>query len=278
MIKVNGIPIRTETFPNRETKVKDFISQVKTPDCLVELKYESDQDLINLMFIKNRLDDLGKSPSLFVRYMPYSRMDRQIEGDLFTLKYVAGFIAKMGFTKVTVMEPHSSATLDLLRAQGVNANVIYPTKKWVQQIMGQDNYTNRDHVAFPDKGAQMRYHDIEQTLPNVLTFDKVRDPYTGKIQGIDLASGAVNKASKCIILDDLCSRGGTFMAVGDKLKTSGAKQVDLLVAHCEDTIFDGDLLKKDSPVDTIYTSDSLLTKLHPKIKLMEVKNEIQQIS
>lgn len=278
MIKVNGTPILTRQFPNRETKYKDFAQDVTTTKCLVELKYESDKDLIDVMFVKKRLDDLGKSSNLFVWYMPYSRMDRQIDGDLFTLKYVSAFIASLGFKKVTVMEPHSKATVDLLRQHGVNAHDIYPTKDWARDVMLEEGFAPCDHIVYPDKGAQARYADM--MLQNILTFDKIRDSQTGKIQRISLATGSVNKHSKCIILDDICAKGGTFMGVGDILKTNGASKVILLVAHCEDTIFDGDILKADSPIDGVYTSDSILTKSHPKIKKLNLRSDCygQEIS
>jgi len=261
MIKINGVPIQTERFPNNETKYKDFAQNVKPADCLVELKFESDKDLIDLMFIKKRLDAIGKSSNLFVWYMPYSRMDRQIEGDLFTLDYVTDFIAGLGFKKVTVMEPHSRATMDLFKKHGQNAQDVYPTKDWIKNMPA-------DHVVYPDGGAQQRYADVE--LENIVAFKKTRDPQTGRILRIEHDYGDVTKRSKCIILDDLCSKGGTFIGVGDTLKTMGAERVDLMVAHCEETIFDGDILKNGSPIDTVYTSDSILVGEHPKIKKLNI--------
>jgi len=269
MLKINGKTIVTEKYPNNETKVKDFIGELETNEDLLELKYETDEDLIALMFTKKRLDEMDRKTKLFIWYMPYSRMDREIAGDLFTLKYVCDFISTLNFEQVTVMEPHSHKTVDLFREFGVNVRDIYPVKDWVYEVMDDINFKPNDHIVYPDKGAKDRYADI--ALPNLLTFDKKRNPETGQIEGIELEDGTVNQDSSCIIIDDLCSRGGTFMGVGKTLKENGAKNVSLLVAHCEDAIFDGGILKEDSPIDMVYTSNSILTGTHPGIKTLTLR-------
>jgi len=237
-------------------------------EVLLKFKYSTDKDLVELASTKQRLDELNKKVNLFVWYMPYSRMDREIPGDLFTLKYVTDFISKLNFNKVSVMEPHSSKTVDLFKKHGVKIKDIYPTKDWLHEVMAKQKFTSLDHVVFPDKGARERYSDID--VPNVLTFDKKRNPETGKIEGIELKEGQVNEKRQCIIIDDLCSKGGTFMGVGGSLKQRGVGEVNLLVAHCEDAIFDGAILKQDSPINKVYTSESILTKAHPNIKILSL--------
>lgn len=269
MIKINGKTIVSEKFPNKETKVIDFIENVNHDKCLLELKYESDEDLVALMFAKKRLDEKGFKTKLFIWYMPYSRMDREMPGNLFTLKYTCEFISSLNFLEVIVMEPHSDKTIENFKNYGTNIKDIYPVKDWVYEVMKEENFTSRDHIVYPDKGARARYADVN--LPNLLTFDKKRNIETGVIESIALRDGEVNKGSKCIIIDDLCSKGGTFMSVGKSLKEMGVKEISLLVAHCEDTIFKGDLLKENSPIDVIYTSDSILTESHPKIKKLALE-------
>lgn len=269
MLKINGNIIVTEKYPNHETKVKDFIGNIDKDECLLELKYETDEDLIALMFAKKRLDTMGIKTKLFIWYMPYSRMDRDITGDLYTLNYICEFIGILSFEQVIVMEPHSQQTVTLLKKYGVNVKDIYPVKEWIYQVMTETNFGLLDHIVYPDKGAQNRYADIE--LPNLITFDKTRNSQTGEIEAISLSDGNINKNSSCIIIDDLCSKGGTFISVGNTLKEYGVKNISLLVAHCEDTVFDGYLLNNDSPIDMIYTSNSILTRTHSKIKQLPLE-------
>ena len=65
-----------------------------------------------------------------------------------------------------------------------------------------------------------------------------------------------------LIVDDLCSRGGTFIEASKKLKAQGAEKISLLVAHCENNVFTGELF---AHIDILYTAESNLLKPHPQI-------------
>jgi phosphoribosylpyrophosphate synthetase len=58
-------------------------------------------------------------------------------------------------------------------------------------------------------------------------------------------------------MDDLCSYGGTFVRAGHLLKEGGSGNIDLLVAHCEGSVTQGDLAKITSPIKRIYASESM---------------------
>lgn len=277
MIRFNGYEVLTEAYPNNETKVKEsFIEYIKNEHNVLEFKYFEDGDLITLMFAKKRLDELGVSCVLFIWYMPYSRMDRKIDEDLFTLQYVCTFINWLNFEKVVVMEPHSKPTLNLLE----RAKAVYPATDWLEAIKQEIGFDDeKDHIVFPDKGAAARYIDSKYEeigkdgpYKNVCVFEKKRDPFTGylDIKNMKIKYGTVNPGSKCIIIDDLCSKGGTFEGAGNALKNAGASEVVLVVSHCERKIFEGVLLDKDSPISKIYTSESIMDLYHPKIKYMHV--------
>ena len=60
------------------------------------------------------------------------------------------------------------------------------------------------------------------------------------------------------------------MGVASDLKKRGAKKIILMVAHTEDTVFDGPLLSEGSPIDELYTSASILTKMSDKITIYEI--------
>lgn len=275
MIKLNGETIVTEKFPNNETKVKDFIA--KKCDNIVELKYESDADLILLMFVKKEIDAWCVPSKLFIWYMPYSRMDRKIDGDLFTLQYISDFLAWLNFDSICIMEPHSEVTEKEIKLSieynNVNTKIhtIYPACDWLPAVQKEINFTENDHIVFPDKGAAARYKD--KGYENVCIMEKKRNPATGQIISMALKEGHVNPGSKCIIIDDLCSKGGTFAWAASILKDLGASEVYLIVTHCEETIFAGALLNSGSPIEKVYTSSSMMEKSHLKIKYMDVDVE-----
>jgi len=266
MIILNKHQLITEQFPNGETKVKDFDQWIKA-DNLLEFTYQEDGDLIRLFFVKKRLEEAGASCKLWIRYMPYSRMDRKIEGDLFTLKYVAAFINSLQFDKVYVIEPHSETTLTLLE----NSVAIYPALDWLPKLMEKLEFSDNDRIVFPDKGAAARY--LNSGYEDACVFEKQRNPQTGRIEAMKLKTGNIVKGAKCIIVDDLCSAGGTFLWAGKILKEMGASEIYLLVTHCEPRIFKGTLLEEDSPIDLVFTTDSMMNTTHPKLNYINLTTE-----
>ena len=266
MITLNKQQIVTEQFPNNETKIKDFESIIKEKN-LLEFTYREDGDLIRLMFVKRRIEEKSAECVLVMNYMPYSRMDRKIDGDLFTLQYVCRLINDLNFSRVYVIEPHSSKTTELLE----RSEAIYPAQSWLPEIMSAMSFTDNDRIVFPDKGAASRYKDCNYN--NICIFEKTRNPLTGQIENMILKEGSLPQGAKCIIVDDLCSAGGTFAWAGNILKDMGASDVRLVVTHCEPTIFSGKLLDDNSPIDLMYTSRSMMDTEHPKINYIKVNIE-----
>ena len=226
-----------------------------------------------MMFVKKHLDEFKVPCTLFIWYMPYSRMDRKIEGDVFTLKYMCDFINWLKFEKVIVMEPHSEKTIQMLE----RVTDIYPVTDWIKDVQEKIGFTEKDHIVFPDRGAFLRYGDME--YKNVCIMEKKRNPITGKIEYMGLREGQVNLGSKCIIIDDICSKGGTAAWASKILRELGASEVYLLIAHCEKTVLKVKLLEGDCPFDKVYTSKSIMNRKHPKIEYLDfdVKNSLHNM-
>ena len=69
-----------------------------------------------------------------------------------------------------------------------------------------------------------------------------------------------------LIVDDICSKGGTFYYSAKELKELGAKEVYLYISHCENSIFEGELLTGDW-VDKVFTTDSIFAGEHEKVEV-----------
>lgn len=254
MIKVNGNKVIFEKFPNGETRmVVDNINS--NIDNEVDFKYEDDGDLIKLMFVKNYIDSKNTHSysSLNIYYMPYSRQDRVEGNSAFTLKYITKFINGLGFNKVTVIEPHSNVTpalLDNVESKFINLKLL---EKVTEHI---DFYHLLDYLVFPDEGASKRYGELHGF--NVLVGHKIRDFSSGEILSLDLIGDNNKAGTKALIVDDLSSYGGTFVATAKELKSKfGIEEVYLLVAHAENSIFKGKLFEH---VDKVFTTNSILTE------------------
>jgi ribose-phosphate pyrophosphokinase len=265
MIKLNDIELEFITFPNGETKVngEQIHKLIKTTliraNDYVTLKYEDDKDLIRLMFVKKYLDEINIHVNLKILYMPYSRMDRVEGQSVFTLKYVSQFINSLNFAKVDIFEPHSDVTCALVDKN----KSIYSTIDLLPRVIKETNFDiEKDYIYFPDNGAEKRYSKNIK-FKNQLVGIKHRNFETGKIERLQVVGDIKEKGFKAIIIDDLCSYGGTFIMGAEKLRELGATEIYLLVTHCEESIYKGEILKTDL-IDKVFTTDSILKETNNK--------------
>jgi ribose-phosphate pyrophosphokinase len=274
MILLNGKEVEFEVFPNGESKLiyDSMEKSYSSEENVLLFKYRSDGDLIRLAMVKDFLDYLEVSSRLVMSYMPYSRMDRGTkENPHFTLKVIGKFINNLNFLKVYVIEPHSDVTggvLDNYIPYYINFQLL----PLVEKEIGFDK--DIDFLFFPDAGAQKRYNSLKGYKQ--LVGHKNRDFNTGEITGLEVVGdlGYVSQGlrdEKILIVDDLCSKGGTFLHSANKLKELGFWDINLLVAHCENSIFQGELLKDRSSIRKIFTTDSILTLGTTQIKTYKLE-------
>ncbi|MFD0587645.1 ribose-phosphate pyrophosphokinase [Paenibacillus sp. GCM10027627] len=263
MIKLNGKVLDFEKFPNGETRVNGEQINVYQEDVnQIEFKYKDDSDLIKLLFVKRHLDKLNTRTYLIVYYMPYSRMDR-VEGDsVFTLKYVSELINSLNFEQVTIVEPHSDVTPALIN----KSKAIYPSLNLLKDVVKEVGFNaDTDYLFFPDQGAAKRYSKIEG-YKSLVGF-KERDFQTGQINSLQLVGEKPQHGFKAIIVDDLCSFGGTFILSAEQLKAAGATEIYLLVAHCEESIYKGKIFNTDL-INKVFTTNTIIKESkNEKIKL-----------
>lgn len=261
MIKLNGVKVDTFHFPNNELGFKSSIfPQAKFNDTrgnkidvqTLELYYDSDSDLLTLLFVRNHLRTFPFD--LHIPYFPYSRMDRTENNSVFTLKSVAELINSMNFDRVFIDEPHSDVVMALVN----NAIAINRTEELFEEMCATTGDWRSGYIYYPDAGAEKRYskrikHD------KVLVGMKTRDFATGKITGLQVHGDQDLKGAPVVILDDLCSKGGTFVLGAKALKERNAGNIILVVAHCENAIYDGEILSCGL-FHKVYTTDNLLTR------------------
>jgi ribose-phosphate pyrophosphokinase len=114
MIKINDQIVMDGIFPNNEIWIKNNLIKNNSAVNFVELFYESDSDLIKLYMVKNELDRYGTKSILSIKYMPYSRMDREVCDYVYSLEYIAKFINDLKFEYVEIYDAHSPKTLELI--------------------------------------------------------------------------------------------------------------------------------------------------------------------
>jgi len=115
-------------------------------------------------------------------------------------------------------------------------------------------------VIAPDKGATARVRDMVKGSPwfTVVQCLKDRDPATGRIGGVVVQDPSRVAGKTCIIVDDICDGGATFVALARVLRDHGATAVHLYVTH--------GIFSKGLPldgIDKVYTTNSYWTGPHP---------------
>ncbi len=247
MILFNGSLFEAKKFPIGETMVeKEWLASVKKEkNNTFVLKYESDADLFHLLLLRK---SVWFPVDLWITYMPYSRMDRTSKDYVFTLKALGKYINWLDFQSVHIFEPHSDVTPAIINKVKIESLIPELLKRTPFNI-------KEDAVLYPDAGAQKKYSTMINS-PNELVGFKQRDFKTGKISKYEIL-GKLRVAPDVYIIDDLCSKGGTFIMAAEQLKKMGAGNIYLVVAHCEETITKGEILKTDL-IKKVYTTDSIL--------------------
>lgn len=253
MIKVGNVEIKQGQFPDGTLLMKfdpngdEFDTR---GNILVEWYYENDAELFSLICVKRHLDRVYSYSDviLYMPYIPHARMDRvKSDADVFTLKYFCEVINSLDFKVVHVRDAHSNVSLALLN--NVVDSGVEPFVRKAAFMSGADA------LFFPDEGAMKRYSDNTE-MPYAFGMKK-RDWATGKILGLEIVHPENVKDKNILIVDDICSRGGTFFHAAKALKAAGAKSVSLYVTHLERTVILGEMASTDGLVDHIYTTKSI---------------------
>lgn len=282
MIQINSKTIDLGNFPDGTMLVKYsplYDGGVIPKIVEIRWRYENEREFLGLIYLVKHLRSLGVNHmSLYMPYIPNARMDRvkNVE-DVFTLKYFAELLNSLEFDSVTVLDPHSDVSPALIN----NINIKTP-KNYIHYTLNKigvgtmiyDNPMTFEKqkrysltMFYPDEGAMKRYSGMV-SLPYAFGIKK-RNWETGVIEGLDVA-GAVDQIAgrDILIVDDICSRGGTFYHSAKKLKELGARRIFLYVSHCENTILEGDLLTSGL-IEKVYTTDSIFTKSHELIEVLK---------
>ena len=271
MIYINGKPYDNEGYEFTTyydgTPLMRYKVDGQEDACDITWCYDGDAEIVRLIFLVEHMKEHGiRRIRLYMPYIPNARYDRVKNSDeVFTLKYFARIINGLGFEKVTALDPHSNvseALFDRFTAVPPDEKV-----KDVIEKIGKDSLV----LFFPDEGAVKRYAGIAKKaeLPYVYAM-KQRDWRTGKILGLTLLGDTETvKGKNVLMVDDICSKGGTFYHGAKLLRDNSVKDIYLYVSHCENTVLEGDL-PGSGLIRKIYTTNSIYRKDHPLIEVMPV--------
>jgi len=249
---------------------------LKATDVTIYAHANNSDDIMSILLTNDALHRKGYTKiNLFIPYMPYARQDRvMVEGEEpFSLKIMTNLIESCNFNKVFVLDPHSEITIALLEK---NIHVI-SNKDFVYEalthIVGLHGYAQNDKgvsenefkatlkgsplFISPDSGAFKKIFKLASELhykDELILCNKARNLADGKILAY-----AVDKqdleGKDCVIIDDICSKGGTFMGLAKELKKRNAGKIYLIVSHYENS---ANILElKASGIEKVFTTPSI---------------------
>lgn len=216
MLKLNGLTVSTFKFPAGEVGIK--INSVQNYNSIyAEIK--SSDDFMGMLLLANAVKESGGSiTTLVIPYIPYGRQDRVcFEGEPFSLRLAANLINSIGAERVVTIDPHSSVTNALIDNLHVVDDLSFlPSGEF-------------DVLVSPDAGAakKSKRHAAHLSLPIVQCLKTRVDG--GAIAKVSVHGDVTGK--RCLITDDICDGGATFIALADALRNAGAAYIHLHVSH-----------------------------------------------
>lgn len=285
MIYLNGKKVEFIEFPNKERRLdlpEDMVNEGLKAVNDVYWKYEDDASIFELLLLDDAIEKYAQFYNLYIGYMPYSRMDRiESEQTAFSLDVITRILAYSlsSINVIFVLDPHSDETLNQLNKKGSRRPIYseisayeftYRTIGYKKYEFAKDviDYTKLNvenaWFVFPDKGAAKRYNAND--YPNVIICEKVRDFATGKIKEIKAhiekqTTTPAEKDAPIVIVDDLCSYGGTFVgaikAIENDLNIKSQNNW-LIVTHAEEAMMQADI---PNTFNKVFSTDSIAMPL-----------------
>lgn len=225
------------TFPGGELhpKLNPKINYSEIDRVVITHRVNNSNAIMSILTIADALRRLGvKSLDLIMPYIPYARQDRYENlGEAFTLKVFASLINSVGFDKIYVLDAHSEVSLALIDNIDHISNSYY-VYKTIMDIGRLGLF-----LVSPDSGANKKINklyshlvnvDLISSLSGVIKCDKVRNVHTGKLSGFEVFMSDI-KGKPCLIVDDICDGGGTFIGLAEKLKEHNAGDLYLYATH-----------------------------------------------
>ena len=198
-------------FPDNQPHV-NIVDINEGDEVEVTCALRSSLDMMHLLEASNALDHLfAKKKVLVIPYLMAARFDRVMEeGDSCDLEVVSELINMCNFEKVVLYDVHSDVAKALIkRSVNITNKVLV------------DAYDKPDSVLIcPDAGAVKKvgkYLEWNKNIVDVVYCTKTRDLSNGNLT-IKVLEPEKCIGKNCVIIDDLCDGGGTFMGIASQIK------------------------------------------------------------
>ena len=200
---------------------------------------------------------------LFLPYFPAARQDRvMVPGEPLSVKVYADILNRTGVFHTTVFDAHSEVTAAVLD----NCTVI-PNHHYIDLVM--QHLPGNTLLISPDGGALKKIYKVSEYLEGkeVIECSKSRDVKTGKLNGFKVYADDL-EGKDCLIVDDICDGGGTFLGLAEALKEKNAGRLFLAVSH---GIFSKGFDELAKHFEKVFTTDSFQDVNDPIVEQIKLR-------
>lgn len=223
----NQVKFEAFTFSGGEPHIKIQSELERVAEVTITSRINSFNDFGLLLCAIDAVKRAGvEKINVFIPYFPGARQDRvMIPGEPLTVKVYADLLNYLSLNKVTVFDPHSEVTPAVLNNCEVVTNYRFIEK--VIQKIGSEVL-----LISPDGGALKKIYKVSEYLGGIAVVEcsKKRNVANGKLEGFKVYEEDLQEKD-CLIVDDICDGGGTFMGLAEELKKKNAGNLYLAVSH-----------------------------------------------
>lgn len=216
-----GEGVKITIFPDSQPHI-NIHTITEGDEVKVVCSITDNSKLLQLLETANALDNLfAKKKVLVIPYLMAARYDRLMQtGDSIDLKVVADLVNSCGFEKVYLYDVHSEVALLLIK------NAIGITNENLVRMYDLPNAV----LICPDAGASKKvgkYFGWNSNIKDIVYCSKNRDLSTGNLT-LEILEPQECTNRNCVIVDDICDGGGTFLAIAEKIQPA---HLTLIVTH-----------------------------------------------
>lgn len=236
-------------YPDGQISAK-LVESGATDSCSIRERINSYEDLMYIRAIGQILDKQLIFKNLYIPCLFGQRSDRQFAvNQSFDLKLIAEIINSCNFNNVQILDPHSDVSLALINNSEKLSSFDF-VRQTCLAITG--GYWENFVLVSPDAGAYKKVFEYGEKLNLPVVGAMKHRTGDGKISMV--FAGDLLTGKHCLIVDDLCDGGATFLALATKLREYGAEKVYLYVTH---GIFSKKYEELKKVIDHIYCTNSV---------------------
>jgi len=248
----NTVKYASFIFSGGEPHVKIESDLMLVREVTITTRIKSFNDFGILLCAVDALKRMGiEKINVFMPYFPGARQDRiMVPGEALTVKIYADILNNLNLNSIKIYDPHSEVTPAVLN----NCEVLN-NHQFIKKVMGK---IDREVLLIsPDGGALKKIYQVSEALGGIAVIEcsKRRNTRSGELAGFKVYEEDL-KGKDCLIVDDICDGGGTFIGLAKELKKKNAGELYLAVSH---GIFSKGIEELKMYYTQLFTTDSFNT-------------------